>query len=217
MSDMTGTKARALDDWAVSTGNAMIRFDYSGCGASGGAFADGTISRWTDDATLAARACAGDAPLVLVGSSMGGWIALRLALALGRQIAGLVLVAPAPDFTRWGMTASERATAARDGFVERVSEYGDMPYRYTTKLLADGDMCALLDAPIAVQCPVRILHGQADPDVPWRLSLDVADRLGSPQVQVTLVKDGDHRLSRPADLALLTATVATLIEDIACG
>ncbi len=204
MSDMTGTKAEALDAWAVARGRAYLRLDYSGCGASGGAFADGTISRWTADAAaVIAVVCPG--PAVLVGSSMGAWIALRLAVAW-RQ-AGVVTIAGAPDFTAWGLSAAERDTATCEGFAERPSAYGPQPYRYHAGLIADGQASRLLPGPIAVDGPVRLLHGQADPDVPWRLSLDIAAALRSADVQVTLVKDGDHRLSRAADLALLTATL----------
>ncbi len=203
MSDMSGTKALALDAWAERRERAFLRLDYSGCGASGGDFAAGTIGRWTADAAaVIAAACPG--PAVLVGSSMGAWIALRLAAT--SPPAAVVTVAGAPDFTDWGLSAAERATAAHDGFVERPSRYG-APYRYHAGLIADGAACRLLPGRIAIDCPVRLLHGQADPDVPWRLSLDVAAALRSADVQVTLVKDGDHRLSRPADLALLAATL----------
>lgn len=213
MSDMGGTKAEALDAWAAQRGRALLRLDYSGCGASGGAFADGTISRWTDDAAaVIAHVCPG--PAVLVGSSMGAWIALRLAVTTPQL--GVVTVAGAPDFTEWGLnlTDADRAALARDGFVERPSLYG-APYRYHAGLIADGAACRLLAGPIQLDCPVRLLHGQADPDVPWRLSLDVAAALSSPEerssdVQVRLVKDGDHRLSRAHDLALLTATLDEL-------
>ena len=206
MSDLAGTKAVALDDWAASRSRAYLRIDYSGCGASGGDFAAGTIGRWTADAAAAITHVAGDVPVVLVGSSMGAWIALRLALA--RPMAAVVTIAGAPDFTDWGLalTAADRARLASQGFVERPSAYG-APYRYHAGLIADGAAQRVLPGPIAVDCPVRLLHGQADADVPWRLSLDVAAAVRSPDVQVTLVKDGDHRLSRPADLALLTATL----------
>ena len=208
LSDMGGTKAEALDAWAAARGRACLRLDYSGCGASGGDFADGTISRWTADAAaVIAAACPG--PAVLVGSSMGAWIALRLAVASSQ--AAVVTIAGAPDFTDWvlDLSVADRAALARDGFIERPSLYG-APYRYYAGLIAEGAACRLLPGPVAVRCPVRLLHGQADPDVPWRLSLDVAAALCSADVQVTLVKDGDHRLSRPADLALLAATLDAL-------
>jgi pimeloyl-ACP methyl ester carboxylesterase len=208
MSDMGGTKAEALDTWAAARGRGFVRFDYSGCGASGGAFAAGTISRWTGDARAVIDAVAGG-PVVLVGSSMGAWIALRLALE--RPVAAVVTIAGAPDFTDWGLdlTDADHAALARDGFVDRPSLYG-APYRYHAGLIADGAASRVLGGAIAVDCPVRLLHGQADPDVPWRLSLDVAARLRSSDVQVVLIKDGDHRLSRPQDLALLEAALEAL-------
>ena len=215
MSDMTGGKAAALDAWAAARGRAYLRLDYSGCGASGGAFDDGSIGRWTADA-LAVIDAATRGPIVVVGSSMGGWIALRIALARPALVVGLVGIAAAPDFTDWGLTlgAADRASLAARGFVERASAYGDAPYRYTRALLDDAPAQRVLGGQVAIDCPVRLLHGQADADVPWRLSLDLAARLRSPQVQVTLVKDGDHRLSRARDLALLTRTLDALIEEL---
>ena len=213
MSDMTGSKAEALDAWAAATGQAYLRLDYSGCGASGGRFDDGSIGRWTADA-LAVIAAVTKAPPILVGSSMGGWIALRVALA--RPVAALVGIAAAPDFTEWGLalTDADRASLATRGFVERPSDYGDTPYRYTVALIRDAPTQLVMHDAIALDCPVRLLHGQADPDVPWRLSLDLAGQLRSADVQVTLVKDGDHRLSRPQDLALLVATLDALLEEL---
>ena len=208
MSDMTGAKAEALDGWAARRGRAFLRLDYSGVGASGGVFADGTIARWTADARAVIAAVA-PGPVVLVGSSMGAWIALRLARDV--PLAALVTIAGAPDFTDWGLDLSDgdRAALARDGFVERPSRYG-APYRYHAGLIADGAASRVLGGAIDIDCPVRLLHGQADPDVPWRLNLDIAERLRSADVQVILVKDGDHRLSRDRDLALLAATLDSL-------
>lgn len=212
MSDMGGTKAVALDAWAAANDRAFLRFDYSGCGASGGAFVAGTIARWTGDALAMIDAVAA-APVVLVGSSMGAWIALHVALARPTEVAAVVTIAGAPDFTEWGLNLADadRAALAALGFVARPSLYG-APYRYHAGLIADGAASRLLGGPIAINCPVRLLHGQADPDVPWRLSLDVAAALRSSDVQVILVKDGDHRLSRPGDLALLCATLDRLLE-----
>ncbi len=230
MSDMSGTKAEALDAWATQRGRTLLRLDYSGCGASGGDFADGTIGRWAADAAAVIDAVA-PGPAVLVGSSMGAWIALLLARS--RPTAAVVTVAGAPDFTDWGLALSagevaeiaasaadtpryhgriNPVTAARPArvtHVTRPSRWG-APYRYHFGLIAEAATHRLLPGPIAVDCPVRLLHGQADADVPWRLSLDVAAALRSRDVQVTLVKDGDHRLSRPGDLALLTATLDAL-------
>jgi pimeloyl-ACP methyl ester carboxylesterase len=212
-SDMTGDKATALAEFCTAGGHAMLRFDYSGHGASGGRFEDGTIGRWTDDA-LAAIDRLTEGKLVLVGSSMGGWIALLAALARPDRTAALVGIAAAPDFTEtlmWqAMTAGQRATLMRDGVLPRPSEYGE-PYPITRALIEDGRTRLLLHAPIALDCPVRLLHGQDDPDVPCELSLRIAERVTGRDVQVILVKDGDHRLSRPQDLALLRRTLAPLL------
>ncbi len=211
-SDMTGTKAQALADWAAARGQAMLRFDWAGCGRSEGRFEDQTIGGWLGDA----RAMLGllDGPAVVVGSSMGGWIALLLALAEPQRVAALVLVAPAPDFTQWALaetiTADERAALARHGLFERPSPYGPEPARYSRALIEEGAAHLLLGRAIGVSCPVRILHGQADAEVPWRLSLELAERLETQDLHLTLVKAGDHRLSRPQDLALLLRDVEAL-------
>jgi pimeloyl-ACP methyl ester carboxylesterase len=212
MSDMTGSKAEALDGWAEATGRAYLRLDYSGCGASGGEFLAGSIGRWTADALAVIDHVAPAGPVLLVGSSMGGWIALRAGLALGARLAGLVGIAAAPDFTDWGLelTDADRAALAGQGWFTRPSDYDPGGYRYSRALIEDAPAQRLLHAPIAITAPVRLLHGQRDDAVPWRLSLDIADRLHSGDVQVTLVKDGDHRLSGQADIALLTRTVAAL-------
>jgi len=212
-SDMNGDKATALTAFCAGRGQAMVRFDYSGHGSSGGPFGDGTIDRWTNDA-LAVIDRQTDGPLVLVGSSMGGWIALLAALARPHRVAALVGIAAAPDFTEalmWqAMTFAERATLMRNGILDVPSEYGG-PYPITRALIEDGRTHLVLDAPIGIDCPVRLLHGQQDPDVPWEMSMRIAERLTSQDVQVLLVKDGDHRLSRPRDLALLTRTLAPLL------
>ena len=212
-SDMTGTKALGAEAFCAKHEMACLRLDYSGHGASGGAFSDGTIGRWTDDAlTLIDRVTEG--PLVLVGSSMGGWIALLAALARPERIAGLIGIAAAPDFTEelmWhAMMPDERARLERDGVLHVPSQYGD-PTPVTAALIADGRTRLLLDRPIPLQCPVRLLHGQRDPDVPWRTALRLAERLESDDVQITLIKDGDHRLSRPSDLALLDRALDDLL------
>jgi pimeloyl-ACP methyl ester carboxylesterase len=215
-SDMTGDKATALAAFCAEHGQAMLRFDYSGHGASGGSFEHGTIGRWTDDAlAVIDRLTCGK--LILVGSSMGGWIALLAALARKERIAALIGIAAAPDFTEtiWSaMTAEQRAMLERDGVMRRPSRYGE-PYPITRALIEDGRSRLLLDAPIALDCPVRLLHGQADPDVPWQIALRIAERLNSRDVQVILVKDGDHRLSRPRDLALQRRTLSELCGDLA--
>jgi pimeloyl-ACP methyl ester carboxylesterase len=213
-SDMEGSKATHLRDWAAGQGRAMLRLDYSGHGQSTGAFESGTIGNWAADARAVIEARA-TGPLVLVGSSMGGWIGLLLARALSGRVAALVGIAAAPDFTEtllWqGRTEAERASLQSNGYIERPSLYGEKPYRFTRALIEDGRTQSLLAAPIPVRCPVRLLQGQQDPDVPWRTALRIAEQLESTDVEITLIKDGDHRLSRPQDLALLTRTVATLL------
>ncbi len=207
-SDMSGTKAVALDAWAQANGRAMLRFDYSGCGASEGAFEDGTLARWRDDAlALIDGVTAG--PLVLVGSSMGGWIGLLVAEALPDRIAGFIGIAAAPDFTDWGFSQDEKLTIMRDGRFERPSDYG-APLVTTRGFWQSGEAHRMLQRDIAIECPVRLLHGQRDPDVPWHHSTHLAGKLRSADVQTILVKDGDHRLSRPQDLDLMIATVAAL-------
>ena len=211
-SDMSGSKAMALAEACAAAGRAMLRFDYSGHGASDGAFADGTISVWLADA-LAAIDRLTEGPLVLVGSSMGGWIALLAALARPERVTGLVGVAAAPDFTEalmWeAMAPPERAALLVRGFLDAPNQYGP-PTRITRALIEDGRRHLLLGGAIALACPVRLLHGQRDPDVPWETALRLAERLATADVQVTLLKDGDHRLSRPADLALLCRVVLAL-------
>ncbi|MFN3288160.1 MAG: alpha/beta hydrolase [Sphingomonadaceae bacterium] len=211
-SDMTGSKAEALAAWAHGQGRAMLRFDWASCGRSAGRFEEQTIGGWLGDAR--AMLALLDGPAVVVGSSMGGWIALLLALAEPERVRALALVAPAPDFTQWGLaqtvSAEERAALARHGVFERPSPYGPEPTRYSRALIEEGAAHLLMGRPIGVTCPVRILHGQADPDVPWRLSLELVERLEARDVRLTLVKDGDHRLSRPQDLALLIRDVADL-------
>jgi hypothetical protein len=214
-SDMTGDKASALAAYCATRGQAMLRFDYSGHGASGGAFEDGTIGRWAADA-LAAIDGLSEGPLILVGSSMGGWIALLAARARPERIAGLIGIAAAPDFTEvlmWqAMSFEQRATLMRDGVLHVPSQYGDR-YPITRALIEDGRNHLVLNERIALDCPVRLLHGQCDPDVPWAFALGIADQLTSRDVQVILVKDGDHRLSRPQDLELLRQMLAALAGE----
>ena len=212
MSDMLGSKAQALADWAARTGQALLRLDYAGCGESDGAFEDGTLAGWRDDARLVIDALVPDGPLVLVGSSMGGWLALLLARDLGARVAGVVGIAAAPDFTDWGFDAAQKATMRREGRLVEPTPYGDQPYVTTFAFWESGEALRVLEAPIAIACPVRLFQGQADPDVPWQTALRIADRLRSADVQTILVKDGDHRLSRPQDIALLIGTVASLTE-----
>lgn len=218
-SDMMGTKAQALDEWAQARERAYLRFDYSGHGASSGAFRDGTIGLWRDDAAdVLDRLCEG--PQILVGSSMGGWIALLLARANPAKVAGLLLIAPAPDFTEklmWAeMSEDVRRTIMEKGEWKRPSAYGDDPYPITRALIEDGRRNLVLDAPIPVPCPVHIIQGMKDPDVPWRHALKLVERLsGNPML--TLIKEGDHRLSTPEDLARITVALDALIAGIAAS
>ena len=214
LSDMRGTKAQALADWGARAGRRVVRFDYSGHGESGGQFEDGTISRWAEEAlAVLDLVCAG--PQIVVGSSMGGWIALLLARALAARgapgrLAALVLVAPAPDFTEelmWkAMPDDVRAAILHDGVWLRPSDYG--PAQPITRgLIEDGRNNLVLGAPFSVGCPVRILQGVADPDVPWQHAVRLVSCLAEDDVVLTLVKDGDHRLSRPEDIERLIAAV----------
>ncbi len=212
-SDMTGTKAEHLSTMCVARGQAYLRLDYAGHGASGGRFEQGCIGDWASDAEAVIRH-ATDGPLVLVGSSMGGWIALLLATRLADRLHALVGIAAAPDFTEdlmWAkFPADVRAAIERDGQWKRPSQYGDA-YPITLKLIEDGRRHLVLRAPLRISAPVRLLHGQRDPDVPWQLSLRTAETIAGDDVRVVLVKDGDHRLSREQDLALLARTVEELL------
>jgi pimeloyl-ACP methyl ester carboxylesterase len=214
-SHMNGDKATALAVFCEQRGQAMLRFDYSGHGASGGRFEDGTIGAWTADA-LAVIDRLTEGPLVLIGSSMGGWIALLGALARRERVAGLIGIAAAADFTEmlmWpALSFEQRATLLTNGIIHRPSRYGD-PTRITRALIEDGRNHLVLSGPIPLHCPARLLHGQADPDVPSEMALRIAEKLASSDVQVILVKDGDHRLSRPRDLALLRRTLLALLGE----
>jgi pimeloyl-ACP methyl ester carboxylesterase len=213
-SDMKGTKAAALDQWADANGRACIRFDYSGHGESGGDFADGTIGRWLEDSMAVFEAFA-SGPQVLVGSSMGGWLALLLARELKRRagsIAGMVLIAPAVDFTEELMWKKFPPDVKRQidttGAWQRPSQYSEAPYPITRGLIEEGRQHLLLGGLIETGCPVRILQGVQDADVPWQHAADLSARLARDDVVLTLVKDGDHRLSRPEDIERLLAAVA---------
>src|SRR6266700_585149 len=216
-SDMRGTKAEALDRWAQENGRAMTRFDYSGHGESGGNFTDGTIGRWLEE-TLAVFDAFCRGPQVVIGSSMGGWLALLLTRELTRRtqpapsVARLVLVAPAVDFTEelmWKRFPPEVKREINDkGAWSRPSEYSDEPHLITRALIEEGRKHLLLGAMIETGCPVRILQGVADPDVPWQHAVELTSRLARDDVVLTLVKDGDHRLSRAEDIERLIAAVA---------
>lgn len=211
-SDMTGTKVTVLETWAQQAGHGFLAFDYSGHGVSDGAFEDGTISAWREDALAAIEALT-SGQLILVGSSMGGWMALLSALALQDRVAALVLIAPAPDFTQKLMwpefSSGQQAEIMQQGQTLRPSEYGD-PYPITRALIEDGQKWTLLDSAIDLTCPVRILQGQQDPDVPWEHAFRLVETLNSEDVVFSLIKDGDHRLSREQDIARLIATCGEL-------
>lgn len=214
-SDMRATKAEALDAWAAEAGRAYLRFDYSGHGESGGAFEEATVGQWLEDALAALDAFVPGRP-VLVGSSMGGWIALLAARERARQgperaPAGLVLIAPAVDFTERLMWASfpdeVKAAITAAGVWHRPSAYSPEPYPITRALIEDGRRHLMLGSPIATGCPVHILQGMQDPDVPWRHALEIVEHMPGDSVSLTLIKDGDHRLSRPQDIDRLIAAV----------
>ena len=209
MSDMSGTKAVALEDWARRRGRAFLRFDYRGHGASSGRFEDGTIGDWAGDAVAALDALT-EGPQILVGSSMGGWIMLLAALARPQRVAALVGIAAAPDFTDWGYDAAQKAELAAGRALFEDNPYGPEPTPTYPEFWADGQALRQLEGEIPLDCPVRLLHGQDDGEVPPEVSLRLAERLRSSDVQVTLVKGGDHRLSRERDIALLLRTVAAL-------
>ncbi|MET1110027.1 MAG: alpha/beta hydrolase [Allosphingosinicella sp.] len=211
MSDMAGGKASALDSWAQAQGRAMLRFDYAGCGLSDGDFEAQTLAGWRDDALAMIDGL--DGPVVLVGSSMGGWLMLLCALARPERVAALVGIAAAPDFTDWGFTAGQKAEILQAGRLEEASPYGEAPYVTTRAFWESGEALGLLGGEIAIDAPVRLLHGLDDADVPWRVSLRLMERLASPDVRTILVKGGDHRLSRPGDVALLIDTVERLMPD----
>lgn len=217
-SDMSGTKAIEMDALAAEKGLAAIRFDYSGHGASGGAFRSGTITRWLEEA-LAVLDHVAPQSVVLVGSSMGGWIALRLVQALARRglgprVAGMVLIAPAPDFTidliEPNLSDAERASLAERGYFEEPSEYSPEPNIFTRALIEDGRLNRVLTGIIETGCPVHILQGMADPDVPYAHALKLVEFLPADDVVLTLVRDGDHRLSRPEDIARMKAAILSM-------
>jgi pimeloyl-ACP methyl ester carboxylesterase len=221
-SDMKGTKAQALADWAAKAGRACVRYDYSGHGESGGVFTDGTIGRWLQDSLAVFDACC-YGPQILVGSSMGGWLALLLVRELKRRaptpaqrrsatVAGLVMIAPAVDFTEelmWKRFTPEiKRELEENGVWQRPSQYSEEPYLVTRQLIEEGRNHLLLGGMIETGCPVRILQGVEDPDVPWRHAIELTSRLASDDVVLTLVKDGDHRLSRPEDIERMIGAVA---------
>ncbi len=208
-SDMTGTKALALEAWAKAQGRAFIRFDYGGCGQSGGQFEDQTLTNWRDDTIVMLERLA-KGPAILVGSSLGGWIMLLVARDRPDLVAGLVGVAPAPDFTDWGFTTEEKLAILGQGRVTRPSPYGPEPTLYTNAFWTSGEANRLMFAQIAIDVPVRLVQGQLDRDVPYMRTVRLSELLRSADVQTVLIKDGGHRLSRDADIAVIVRAV----EDV---
>lgn len=208
-SDMNGTKALALEEWAKRRGQAYLRFDYAGCGESEGAFEDQTLADWRDDALRIIDAVV-EGPVVLVGSSMGGWVMLLVARARPEQVQGLVGIAAAPDFTDWGFTQEQKLHLLQHGRLEQPSDYSDQPTVTTRGFWQSGEANRVMIGPIAFDWPVRLLQGQKDAEVPWLRAPMLAELFRSDAVQTWLVKDGDHRLSRDADIALILRAV----EDV---
>lgn len=210
-SDMSGSKALALEAWARAKGRAFIRFDYGGCGQSQGAFEDQTLAGWRDD-VLAMIDLVDTGQVVLVGSSMGGWLMLLAALARPDRIAALVGIAAAPDFTDWGFSVDEKLALLSDGRLERPSPYAPTPTVYTRHFWSSGEANRIMHGVIAIDVPVRLLHGMRDSDVPVMRSVRLAELIRSADVQLVIVKDGDHRLSRDSDIALLIRAVEEVID-----
>lgn len=215
MSDMAGSKATALYDWAVANGHGCLLLDYAGCGESEGRFRDGTLTSWRDDVLSVVDAVLGDDdPLIVIGSSMGGWLMLLVALALPMRVQALIGIAAAPDFTDWGFDEDQKALFRAGETLEEPSDYSDEPYVTTAAFWASGEANLMLESEVAFDGPVRLIHGQADADVPWEVSLTLAAALRSSDVQTRLIKDGDHRLSREEDITILLGTVADLLTQI---
>ena len=220
-SDMTGTKAVALEGHVDTLGFSFLRFDYSGHGASSGHYSDGTISIWLEDSLAVIDALAGQGRLLLVGSSMGGWIAFRLAETLRKRgdaerLAGMVLIAPAPDFTSEliepNLTEAERTALAENGYFEEASDYSDEPNRFTAALIDDGRNNRVMAGLIEPGCPVHILQGMKDPDVPYTHALKIMERIIADDAILTLIRDGDHRLSRAEDITLIVDAVSRMSQ-----
>ena len=210
-SDMEGTKAVALDRFAEERGLTMLRLDYSGTGSSGGPFDEGTLSRWVEEALAAVDRLTSD-PLILIGSSMGGWIALHLALSCPERVAAVVGIAAAPDFTDWGFSDEQKASLKRDGRIEEPNPYGPEPQCFTRPFWESGQDMLLLETEIAIDAPVRLLHGEVDHEVPVDIALRLMRQLRSSDVQLNVINGGGHRLSEPHEIAAILHTVENLLE-----
>ncbi|WP_428027318.1 alpha/beta hydrolase [Altererythrobacter sp.] len=212
MSDMEGGKASAIFEWAQRQGQGCLLLDYSGCGQSPGDFADGSLSRWREE-VLALIEAEAKGPVVLIGSSMGGWLMLLVGEVLGERLSGMVGIAAAPDFSEWGYTPEQKAQLAAGETIYEDNPYGPEPTPTHALFWRDAQENLQLGGDIAIHCPARLLHGQQDADVPWETSLKLASALRSDAVQVTLVKDGDHRLSRESDINLLLTQIGELASQ----
>lgn len=211
-SDMEGTKAVALDAFAEARGLAMLRFDYSGTGSSEGSFEEGTLAGWLGEALHVLDTLV-DGPAVLVGSSMGGWIALLMAKERPQRVAAVVGIAAAPDFTDWGYSPEEKEILRADGRLEQPNSYGPEPQITSSAFWESGQALRLLDGPISVDCPVRLVHGDADNDVPLEVALRTMEQLRSADVQLTIIKGGGHRLSKDHEIEAILRTVNALLES----
>jgi len=211
-SDMEGTKALALDAFARQRSLAMLRFDYSGTGSSEGEFEDSTLGGWLDEALFMLDNLT-EGPIVLAGSSMGGWIGLHVALRRPERIAALIGIAAAPDFTDWGYSDAQKATIRKTGKLELPNPYGSEPHLITRGFWQSGEALRLLHAPVAIDCPVRLVHGDADAVVPLAIALKLLEKLRSADVQLTVIKGGEHRLSKPNELDAIVRAVAALIGE----
>ncbi len=212
-SDMQGTKAVALEGWARTTGRAFLRFDYGGCGQSEGAFEDQTLAGWRDDVVAMLDQIA-TGPVVLVGSSLGGWLMLLAARARPAAVVGLVGIAPAPDFTDWGFSTEDKMTILTEGRLERANPYGPEPTVYTRGFFQSGEANRLMFGTIPFDGPVRLVQGQADPDVPWHRTVRLGEMIRSADVQTLLIKDGDHRLSRDTDIAAIVRATEDVLNRL---
>jgi pimeloyl-ACP methyl ester carboxylesterase len=210
-SDMDGGKALALDGFAALRGQSLLRFDYSGTGRSGGSFDQGTLDRWLAEAGRTLDTLV-EEPVILIGSSMGGWLALHLALSRPERVRALVGIAAAPDFTEWGFTAEDNAELQRAGRIERPNPFGGDSQLTTRRFWDSGQALRLLHSEIPLDCPVRLIHGDADRDVPLDVALTTVRQLRSADVQLNILKGGGHRLSEPHEIDAILRTVAALLE-----